>query len=149
MQLTTNNRTEHQVSQQVPRGCPAGDYHCPHSCCAILHFPFPRPPASKCTVGLYHILYLHILYLYPIKPHLIILLLSRIRVCTALYVLNERNSGHITDVWAKKGRAEPGLVDMWAADNIYADGEYVAVNVPVSVTVSVPVGVPVSVPVGQ
>lgn len=66
-----------------------------------------------------------------------------------MYVLNERNSGHITDVWAKKGRAEPGLVDMWAADNIYADGEYVAVNVPVSVTVSVPVGVPVSVPVGQ
>lgn len=40
-------------------------------------------------------------------------------------------------------------MDMWAADNIYADGEYVAVNVPVSVTVSVPVGVPVSVPVGQ
>lgn len=52
-------------------------------------------------------------------------------------------------MWAKKGRAEPGLVDMWAADNIYADGEYVAVNVPVSVPVSVPVGVPVSVPVGQ
>ena len=38
-------------------------------------------------------------------------------------MLNERNTGYITDVWAKggQGRTEPGLIDMWCANNVYTE----------------------------
>ena len=40
-----------------------------------------------------------------------------------MYVLNQRNTGHLMEVWAKENRTEPGLIDLWIASNISGDND--------------------------